>query len=341
MKTIRLSSLLAIFLLTIAAFAADPKPTDAAARVEEMQRLASGLKPQSGEIVLRGGIAKVTLPASLRYLDPKDTTTVLTKLWGNPGGFETLGMLVPAGFDPLGEGDDSWAVIVTFEEDGYVKDGDAASIDYTKLLDQLKERTREGNKERVKEGYPSVELVGWATPPRYDASTKKLFWAKELKFGNSADHQLNYNFRLLGRRGVLVLNAVADMSQLKLIESSTPAILGAVNFQEGHRYADFTEGTDKVATYGLAALIVGGVAAKAGLLKGLWIAILALKKFIIIALVALGGLIKKFWNTLRGRQTSTSPFAAPQTVPAPAPTTSAPTDSAPPPPPADPAPPPA
>src|SRR2546426_2131137 len=35
---------------------------------------------------------------------------------------------------------------------------------------------------------------------------------------------------------------------------------------EGHRYADFVPGTDKVAEYGIAALIAGGVAAKAGLL---------------------------------------------------------------------------
>ena len=105
---------------------------------------------------------------------------------------------------------------------------------------------------------------------------------------------------MLGRRGVLVLNAVAGMAQLEQIEKATPAILGMVEFQEGHRYADFNASTDKVATYGLAALVTGGVLAKTGLLKGLLAAALAGKKFVIIGLIALGALLKKM---LGGRQT--------------------------------------
>src|SRR5690606_35640129 len=145
---------------------------------------------------------------------------------------------------------------------------------------------------------------GWAAPPRYDAAAKKLYWAKEIKFGDSTEHTLNYNIRLLGRRGVLVLNVVAGMNQLKIVEATTPEILAAVNFQEGHRYADFREGTDKVATYGLAALVAGGVAAKAGFFKGLLVAALAMKKFLIIGLIALAAGVKKFWSWMQGRNTA-------------------------------------
>jgi uncharacterized membrane-anchored protein len=290
-------------------FAADAPADTEAKRAAEVQKLVSALKLQTGEITLHGGIAKITLPASLRYLDSNDTDTVLTKIWGNPKGDHRLGMLVPANFDP--RYDSSWAVVVTFEEDGYVKDDDAAKIDYTKLLADMKEQVREASKERQKEGYEPIELVGWAAQPHYDAVAKKLYWAKELKFGDSAEHTLNYNLRLLGRRGVLVLNAVAGMNQLKVIESVTPTILAAVNFQEGHRYADFNGSTDKVATYGVAALVAGGIAAKAGLFKGLWIAIIALKKFVIIFLIALAGSAKKLWAWITGRMNRSSDAAPP------------------------------
>jgi uncharacterized membrane-anchored protein len=124
-----------------------------------------------------------------------------------------------------------------------------------------------------------------------------MYWAKEIKFGNQAGtNTLNYNLRILGRGGVLTLNAIASMAQLPEIEKSTPIILGMVDFTEGNRYADYKPGVDKAATYGLAALVAGGIAAKTGLLKGLWIAVLALKKFIIIGLAALAGWLKKIFG---------------------------------------------
>jgi hypothetical protein len=40
-------------------------------------------------------------------------------------------------------------------------------------------------------------------------------------FGSEGDHTLNYNIRILGRRGVLVLNAVSGMKQLDAIRAQT------------------------------------------------------------------------------------------------------------------------
>jgi uncharacterized membrane-anchored protein len=288
MKILRL---LGLFVLGAVCARADSTPPDPAARLAEYRKLADGLKYQQGEIVLRGGIAKIKLPAEFRYLNPTDADTVISKLWGNPHNAEMLGLIVPAGFDPLNGS--FWAVIITYGEDGYVKDNDAANIDYTKLLAQMKEGTQEANKERQKEGYPPIELIGWATPPRYDQATHKLYWARELKFGDSPENTLNYSIRILGRRGVLVLNAVAAMTQLKEVETATPSILAMVDFQEGHRYADFNASTDKVATYGIAALIAGGILAKAGMFKLLWVGLLAAKKFVIIAILAIVGYVKK------------------------------------------------
>jgi uncharacterized membrane-anchored protein len=137
-------------------------------------------------------------------------------------------------------------------------------------------------------------LLGWAEPPHYDATSHKLYWAKELKFGAAQDHTLNYAIRILGRRGVLQLNAVSSIGQLAAVKEGTPDVLAAVEFNEGHRYTDYLPGTDKAAAYGIGGLILGSAAAKAGLFKGIWLALLASKKLIFGGLVALGALVKKF-----------------------------------------------
>jgi len=304
MKLIRPHTLLASLLLTGSLFAANPPAAapDPAAELAARTKFASSLHYQTGTISLHDGLAKLALPAGYRYLGPADSETLLTKVWGNPNGSGTLGMIMPGDFDPLAG--ESWAVVVTFTEDGYVKDDEAAKINYGDLLKQMKEGTHEANEERVKAGYPAVELVGWATPPRYDAASHKLYWAKEIKFGDEADHTLNYNIRMLGRRGVLVLNAIATMGQLKQVEAAAPTLLTMIDFQEGHRYADYKDGTDKVATYGIAALVAGGIAAKAGFFKLLWVGILAFKKVIILGVIALGSQFKKLWAWIRGRNTA-------------------------------------
>ena len=293
--------LLLFFLILSAGLAADPTP-EQSARIAAVQKLAKGITYRQNETVIGDGLARITVPEQFRFLDAKDASIVLSDIWGNPKSSSTLGALVPKGFDPLG--DESWLVVITYDEDGYVKDDDAAKIDYAKMLSDMQESTRASSQQRVKEGYGSVDLIGWAKPPRYDAVNHKLYWAKELKFGGEKENTLNYNIRMLGRRGVLVLNAVASMQHLAQVEAAAPSILTMVNFQDGHRYADYNSSTDKTATYGLAALVAGGVAAKAGLFKGLWIAILAFKKVIILALIAFAGSIKKIIAWIRGRSVS-------------------------------------
>jgi uncharacterized membrane-anchored protein len=273
-------------------------PDTSETRLLALKKLADGLHFQQGEINLHGGLAKIKVPTGFRYLDSKDSETVLTKIWGNPSGGRTLGMLFPAEIGPIDP--DGWGIVITYEEDGYVKDNDAATMKYDDLLKQMKAGMKEANKEREKQGYDPIELVGWAAPPRYDQVAHKLYWAKELRFGDNPENTLNYNIRMLGRRGVLVLNAVAGMNQLAEIEQATPAVLGMVDFQEGHRYADFNASTDKVATYGLAALVAGGLLAKGGFFKVLLAGLLAAKKFVIIGVVALFAVIKKIFGKITG-----------------------------------------
>jgi uncharacterized membrane-anchored protein len=291
MKT-RLLGLIAAGLLTTATagHAADQPLT-----TEQVIKLTEGLKYQQGEITLPGGFAKLSVPTNFNYLGPDDAETVLVKLWNNPPSKKKLlGLLMPADRTPLQR--DCWVVTIDYVDDGFVKDDDAAKINYDDLLKKMQKGFQENNRIRTANGYPALDLVGWAAPPRYDAATHKLYWAKELKVAGQDWDTLNYDIRMLGRRGVLVLSAVAGMEQFDEIKEETPQILGMVNFDQGSRYADFDPKVDKVATYGLAALVAGGVAAKLGFFKLIWVAILALKKFIIIGVVAVTAWLKKLFG---------------------------------------------
>lgn len=271
--------------------------TNDAAREEKIIKLVQGLKYQQGEIELRGGLAKLSVPKEFNFLNSEDAETVLVKLWGNPpSGEKPLGMLIPAGMTPLSS--NCWVVTIEFSEDGYVKDDDAGKINYDDLLKQMQKAVADDNESRRSEGYPAITLLGWAAPPHYDAASHKLYWAKRAKFEGQQEEILNYNIRMLGRRGVLELNAIASMNQLDEIQRQTPQILGMVNFNDGNRYADFDPKVDKVAKYGIAALVAGGLvlAAKAGFFKVLLVGLLAAKKFIIIGVLALAGFFKKMFK---------------------------------------------
>src|SRR5882672_5944001 len=185
--------------------------------MRESEEIVSKLKFQQGEIKIKDGLATLKAPANFRYLDPDQSETVLVKLWGNPPSKEkTLGMLFPAEISPASP--ESWGVVITYIEDGYVKDDEAAGINYNDLLKEMQEGTREANPERIKQGYEAIELVGWAAPPHYDKAAHKLYWAQELSVASASEHTLNYDIRALGRRGVLSLNAIASMGQLQAIE---------------------------------------------------------------------------------------------------------------------------
>ena len=52
---------------------------------------------------------------------------------------------------------------------------------------------------------------------------------------------------MLGRKGVLILNAVAGMNDLALVQQHVPEVLGIVKFNEGYRYEQFDSKVDDVA----------------------------------------------------------------------------------------------
>ena len=260
----------------------------------------ASLNFQKGVITLPGGVASLDLPEGFHYLSPEDTENVLVTAWGNPPGNETLGMLVQSPDDILA--DESWAVIIAYEEDGYVSDENADSVDYAEMLEDMQAGSRDANAARVEAGYEEVELLGWAATPRYDQAANKLYWAKELRFGDIPVNTLNYNVRILGRKGVLVLNLVATMPQLQEIETAIPTVLAMTNFNPGHRYSDFDPSVDEVAAYGIGALVAGKLAAKAGLFAKFGVLLVALKKFWIFLIIGIGAFLARVYRRGRSKE---------------------------------------
>ena len=269
------------------ATAAPAEPDSAALQQAYIDSVNTTLHYQQGRVALPGGLAIITVPRGFRYLDSAQSRRVLTTLWGNPKS-ECLGMLFPADRGPLD--DDNWGYIISYDDMGYVSDEDADDIDYSDLLTEMQGDTEAENADRVAQGFPRVTLLGWAANPFYDKDKHALHWAKLLLFDH--DSTLNYNLRILGRKGVLVLNAVASPSQIGQVRSSIPPLLGSVDFERGQRYADFDPDLDEVAAYTIGGLVAGKVLAKVGFFA-------LLLKFWKVGLIALAGAwaaVKRFFG---------------------------------------------
>lgn len=246
---------------------------------------------QYGELRIGENIARLSVPAGYKYLNPKQSKHVLTDLWGNPPE-ETLGLLFKEDESPESE-NFTYVIEIQYSDDGFVSDEDSEDIDYDELLEEMQKSVKEANPERVKAGYPSIQLVGWATPPYYDAKKKKLHWAKELNFDDSPTNTLNYNIRILGRRGYLLLNVIGDMDVLPNINRDIDKIQASIEFNFGHTYSDFDPKFDQVTAYGIGGLIAGKVLAKVGFFAFI------VKFWKLIALSAIGvlaGLRKKIFG---------------------------------------------
>lgn len=281
-----------LLLLTIPAYSQEATPLSEEEQYQAWaQSIIDSLDRKTGTVDISQASATLEVPENFYFLSAEDARTVLVDVWGNPPNNDVLGMLFPADYTPFDA--ESWAVTVEYVEDGYVSDEDANDIDYNELLETMRSDTREESKERVKQGYDAVELVGWAAPPYYDAKEKKLHWAKEIKFGESDINTLNYNIRVLGRKGVLILNFIAGMEQKTIIDDNVDAVLAMAEFDQGSTYAEFNPELDDVAAYGLGALVAGKVIAKTGFFA---MALLFLKKFGVFIVVGLGALAKKLFS---------------------------------------------
>jgi uncharacterized membrane-anchored protein len=235
--------------------------------------------------------ATLALPAGYAFVPRKESVELL-KLMGNESGSELVGLVFP-----LAEGKD-YFLVVDYENAGYVSDAEAKEWDADDLLESLQEGTEAGNLMRKKQGVPAIQVTRWVEAPKYEEATHRLVWSAEvrLKDAEDPDPGVNYNTYVLGREGYVSLNLVTSVSTVDADKPAAHELLSAIAFNEGRRYADFDSSTDKVAAYGIAALVGGVAAKKLGLLALIAAGAAKFAKVIIIALAAFGAGIAKWFK---------------------------------------------
>jgi len=276
-------------------------------QIKQMDSVNKAMKYQTGLVKLPNGVAQLNVPKGFKYLNAEQSQYVIHDLWGNPSRTDVIGMLFPEQGGPYA--DSNYAFIISYDAMGYVKDEDADKIDYDEMLKSMQAGEKEANASRKVQGYGSIHIVGWAQKPYYDKTTKVLHWAKELQFEGEESNTLNYDIRILGRKGILSMNAVAQMSELNLVKRDINKVLNIAEFTEGNKYADFDPKIDEVAAWGIGALVAGKVLAKVGAGAG----ILKFLKFIILGIGALLAGILKFFK----KKKEDEPYVYEQTPAAP------------------------
>ena len=247
--------------------------------------------------------ATLKLPGDELFIPAAEANRIMTAL-GNQSSPSRYGLIINR--DP----DSPWMVDLDWIKEGYIRDGDAKEWNADELLESLKEGTEAGNKDREARGIPALDVVGWVEPPAYDAAAHRLVWSMSLRNrGDAANapQTINYNSYALGREGYFSLDLITGSDSIQTDKAVARELLGSLTYVPGKRYEDFDGSTDKVAAYGLAALIGGVVAKKVGLLALLGIFLVKMWKLAAVAVIAGIAMVRRF---LRGRKATADGEAA-------------------------------
>jgi len=231
--------------------------------------------------------ATLALPEHFGFV-PRQQAAALMRAMGNRTSDDFVGLIVPLG-------ERGWFISVSYDPSGYIKDGDAKHWDAGKLLQTLKDGTEAANPERVKAGVPALSVTRWIEPPAYSPDSHRLIWSAEArhKDGSDTDPTINYNTYLLGREGYVSLNLVTSAARIDEDKVAARELLGDVNFNSS---------TDKIAAYGLAALVAGVAVKKLGLLALLIATIVKFAKLIALAAAGVFAAVSRWLKSRRARE---------------------------------------
>jgi len=254
-----------------------------AAEEEEPVRLPWQPGPRTAPI--GDDLAEIEIGEGYVFLDAEGTRQLM-ELTQNPVSGTELATIARAD-------DSGWFVVFEFEEIGYVADDDKDDLDADALLVAIREGTEAANEERRKRGWETMTIVGWHEPPHYDEQSNNLSWSIVGRTGSGEN--VNRIVKVLGRRGAMTATLVAGPDELVAAIPQVDELLTSYRYRPGNGYAEYVPGTDKLAEYGLGALVVGGAGAalvKSGLLARLW-------KPIAVGLAALAAGVRRFFTSGR------------------------------------------
>lgn len=235
--------------------------------------------------------AKLNVPEGYEFI-PKTQANDLMQAMGNSRSEDLQGILVST------DSNDNTMYVIDYVNDGYIKDDEAKDMNADDILTSYKEGTEQSNKERAAKGFAELEVTGWGEKPAYDATNHRLTWAliaHDKGATSTADDGINYETRILGREGYVGMTLLGDASQLAHDKITADQLSAGLTFNNGKRYEDH-QGNDRMAEYGLAALITGVAAKKLGLLALIGVFFAKFAKIIGLAVFAVFPFLKKFFN---------------------------------------------
>jgi uncharacterized membrane-anchored protein len=237
--------------------------------------------------------AILKIPAGHFFVPQAEGARVLRALGNVVNDTSLVGLVVGTGPN------DGWIVVIRYIKEGYIKDDDAKNWNADELLTNLKDGAEESNKDRVVRGFPEVQVIGWVQPPSYDAATHRLVWsllAKDKGEPDDAPKSINYNTYALGRDGYFSLNLLSSSERIAGDKAVAHQLLGDLAYNAGKRYEEFSASTDRIAEYGLMALVGGVAAKKLGLFAIVAAFVLKFAKVILVGLAVVGAGVVNFFR---------------------------------------------
>ena len=299
--TAMIAGVVAAFVFAIGASGVYAQEDQLTAEQQQMLQRFASIQWTKGPTTARiGTMAEIQIPEGYQFASSCDAQTLL-ELYGNPRNPNILGAIVP-----LAE-DSDWTLIFKFDGIGYVKDADQEAIDADEILSSFQSGLPDMNAARRAIGADQCSSISWMEKPFYDPQTNNLTWA--LRLGFAEGDSVNYDIRILGRRGVMEATLLDSPETYAKSIPDVKQVLTGFSFTSGEKYAEWKQG-DKLAAYGLTGLVAGGglaMAAKTGLLGKLGLLFAKGGKAIILAIVVIfGGLMSVMKRLLGGGETSSS-----------------------------------
>jgi uncharacterized membrane-anchored protein len=220
------------------------QPESAAASVETL----------AGPVDLSlGAEARLSLPEGWHWV-PKDRLQAYFGTDGRKAGAWDLGLA-------LSPGQPQFEIRAQFEPLGAVVEP-AGPLDTAALLAKVQAAATAANLERRTEGGLETQIPGWAEEPAYDTTSKRLVWGERRE--NGAEARRGWHARLLGKAGVLKLDAEGPADLMQLQAPLLLALFNSLSLAEGRGLTDRSPG-DRAATVDLEGLVLAGTLGRGSL----------------------------------------------------------------------------
>lgn len=205
------------------------------------------------KVDLGQNLANLSINENYVFADAKDTVRIMESI-GNPPTNTEIGCILPS------DNIQRWYIVFEHQETGYIKDDEKGNIDSDTIIKSLAKGTENTNKYRIEKGHPALHVKGWYNKPFYDENSHNLTWTVLLE--SSGSEIVNHNVRLLGRNGYISATLVTDPPTLDVLLTDLDNVISNIHYIKGKSYSEYVKG-DKLAKYGLTALIAGGAATAA------------------------------------------------------------------------------